>query len=58
MRVVDICMKNGVMIGPSNMYMPEEFGWFRITFFLGRGIRIRVEASWKSLVEAQAESQG
>lgn len=30
-------MKNRVMIAPGHVYVPEEYGWFRITFTVGRG---------------------
>lgn len=52
-------MKNGVMIGPSNVYMPEGFGWFRIAFCLGKeALEEGLKRLGKSLVEAQAETQG
>ncbi|KAJ5776381.1 PLP-dependent transferase [Penicillium nucicola] len=32
----DLCMKNGLMITPGHVYMSENYGWFRITFTVGR----------------------
>lgn len=37
LRIAEICMKNRVMIAPGHVYVPEEYGWFRITFTVGRG---------------------
>ncbi|RJE19305.1 hypothetical protein PHISCL_08362 [Aspergillus sclerotialis] len=59
MKVAEICMKNGVMIAPGNVYMPEELGWFRITFSLGKeALEEGLKRLEKSLVEAKAEIQG
>ncbi|KAG9569391.1 hypothetical protein KCU71_g2259, partial [Aureobasidium melanogenum] len=35
LKIADTCAKHGVMIAPGNVYMPEEYGWFRITFTVG-----------------------
>lgn len=32
LRIIDICAENGIMIAPGGVYMPEELGWFRVTF--------------------------
>lgn len=59
MQIADICMRNGVMIAPGNVYMPEEFGWFRITFSLGKeALKEGLNRLEKSLVEAEAEILG
>uniref|UniRef100_A0A8H7K144 Aminotransferase class I/classII large domain-containing protein n=1 Tax=Bionectria ochroleuca TaxID=29856 RepID=A0A8H7K144_BIOOC len=31
-EIIDLCLRNGVMIAPGHVYMPEEHGWFRMTF--------------------------
>jgi hypothetical protein len=36
LRIADICMTNGVMIAPGHVYVPEQYGWFRITFTVGK----------------------
>ena len=57
-RISDICIKNGVMIAPGNVYMPEEFGWFRVTFTVGKqALKEGLDRLWKSLTEAKAEFQ-
>ncbi|KAE8367080.1 PLP-dependent transferase [Aspergillus caelatus] len=35
-RFADICCHNGLMIAPGSIYAAEEFGWFRITFTVGK----------------------
>lgn len=35
-KIADICMAHGVMIAPGRVYAPEEYGWFRVTFSLGK----------------------
>ncbi|QMW26756.1 hypothetical protein G4B84_002001 [Aspergillus flavus NRRL3357] len=32
----DICAQNGLMIAPGSIYAAEEFGWFRLTFTVGK----------------------
>ncbi|PLB54002.1 PLP-dependent transferase [Aspergillus steynii IBT 23096] len=36
LRFTEICMENGVMIAPGHVYMSESYGWFRITFTVGK----------------------
>ncbi|KAH0420386.1 aspartate aminotransferase [Colletotrichum camelliae] len=36
LEITDLCARHGVMIAPGSVYMPEEFGWFRVTFSLGK----------------------
>ncbi|RAQ48745.1 hypothetical protein AFGD_010760 [Aspergillus flavus] len=35
-RFADICAQNGLMIAPGSIYAAEEFGWFRLTFTVGK----------------------
>lgn len=35
-QIADTCMKHGVFIAPGSVYMPEEYGWFRVTFTVPR----------------------
>jgi len=56
MRIADICMENGVMIAPGNVYMPEEFGWFRITFTVGKAALVEgLERFWRALGDIEME---
>ena len=56
-RITDICAKNGVLIAPGSVYVHEEFGWFRITFTLGKEALLEgLRRFWSSVKEAQ-ESQ-
>lgn len=49
-------MKNGVMIAPGNVYVPEEFGWFRVTFTVGReALEEGLERFWRALGEVEVE---
>ncbi|TQW07336.1 aspartate aminotransferase [Cordyceps javanica] len=34
--IEQVCAKHGVLIAPGSVYMPEEYGWFRITFTVGK----------------------
>lgn len=55
-RVVEICMKHGVLIAPGHVYVPEEFGWFRITFTVGReALREGLQRVKESLAEIETE---
>ena len=36
LKFADVCIENGVMIAPGHVYMSEEYGWFRITFTVGK----------------------
>lgn len=40
------------MIAPGSVYMPEEFGWFRVTFSLGKEA---LEEGLKRFAKAIAE---
>ena len=35
-RFADIGAQNGLMIAPGSIYAAEEFGWFRLTFTVGK----------------------
>lgn len=35
-QIADICMKHGVLVAPGHVYMAEEYGWFRLTFTVGK----------------------
>jgi len=49
-------MNNGVMIAPGNVYMPEEFGWFRITFTVGKAALMEgLERFWGALGDVEVE---
>ncbi|PYI13134.1 PLP-dependent transferase [Aspergillus violaceofuscus CBS 115571] len=37
-KVAEICDKNEVLIAPGHVYVPEEFGWFRVTFTVGKEV--------------------
>lgn len=53
---VEICMKHGVLIAPSHVYAPEEFGWFRITFTVGKeALREGLRRIKESLAEIETE---
>lgn len=55
-RVVDICMKHGVLIAPGHVYAPEEFGWFRITFTVGKeALQEGLQRIKESLAEIETE---
>lgn len=56
MRIAGICMKNDVMIAPGNVYMPEEFGWFRVTFTVGKAALVEgLERFWRTLGDVEVE---
>lgn len=47
LRIAEICMKNGVMIAPGHVYVPEEYGWFRISFTVGKeALEEGLKVSW------------
>ncbi|CAG7919655.1 unnamed protein product [Penicillium olsonii] len=53
-QIADICSKNGVLIAPGSVYVPEELGWFRITFTLQQvALEEGLERVWKSLQEIE-----
>ncbi|KAF9891371.1 hypothetical protein FE257_004227 [Aspergillus nanangensis] len=56
MRIAELCIKNGVMIAPGHVYVAEEYGWFRITFTVGKqALKEGLDRLWKSLEEAAVE---
>ena len=56
LRITEICTRNGVMIAPGSVYMPEEFGWFRVTFTLQkRALEEGLDRLRSSLVEVESE---
>lgn len=55
-RVAEICMNHGVLIAPGHVYVPEEFGWFRITFTVGKeALREGLQRVKESLAEIETE---
>lgn len=51
-RIADMCNKNGVMIAPGQIYMAEEYGWFRVTFTVGReALQEGLNRLWVSIEE-------
>jgi bifunctional pyridoxal-dependent enzyme with beta-cystathionase and maltose regulon repressor activities len=49
-------MKHGVPIAPGHVYVPEEFGWFRITFTVGKeALREGLQRVKESLAESETE---
>lgn len=58
LRIAEICVKNGVMISPGHVYLPEEHGWFRITFTVGKeALEEGLNRFLASIKEIEAESQ-
>ncbi|KAJ5378116.1 uncharacterized protein N7496_005525 [Penicillium cataractarum] len=58
LRIAEICMKNGVMIAPGHVYVPEEYGWFRITFTVGKeALQEGLERFMASIKQVEAERQ-
>ncbi|KAJ3548171.1 hypothetical protein NM208_g1138 [Fusarium decemcellulare] len=52
--IAEICQKNGVMIAPGHVYMAEEYGWFRITYTVGKeALQEGLDRLWKSLQEVK-----
>lgn len=46
------------MIAPGNIYGPEEFGWFRVTFTVSKdALEEGLNRLWKSLLDVKAVSQ-
>lgn len=44
------------MIAPGNVYVPEEFGWFRITYTVEKeALEEGLCRLWKSIAEVQVE---
>ncbi|KAK7424434.1 hypothetical protein QQX98_000399 [Neonectria punicea] len=58
LRIAEICTKNGVMTAPGSVYLPEEYGWFRITFTVGKGVlQEGLDRLWKSIVMVESEKR-
>lgn len=50
-------MKHGVLIAPGHVYVPEELGWFRITFTVGKeALREGLQRIKESLAEIEREA--
>ena len=57
LQIIEACTKNGVLIAPGSVYVPEEYGWFRITFTLQQeALKEGLERLWKSLEEVGSEN--
>jgi bifunctional pyridoxal-dependent enzyme with beta-cystathionase and maltose regulon repressor activities len=51
--------ENGVMIAPGHVYVPEEYGWFRITFTVGKeALEEGLNRFLASRREVEVEGQG
>ncbi|KAE8376633.1 PLP-dependent transferase [Aspergillus bertholletiae] len=58
LRVADICARNGLMVAPGSIYKAEEFGWFRLTFTVGKdALEEGLRRFAKSLEAAELEFQ-
>ncbi|XHF98612.1 hypothetical protein AWENTII_002160 [Aspergillus wentii] len=58
MQIADICAANGVMIAPGHIYMPEECGWFRMTFTVGKeALAEGLDRLARSLEQVEADIQ-
>lgn len=56
LKILDTCTKNGVLIAPGSVYVPEQYGWFRVTFTLQKeALKEGLERLWKSLQEAESD---
>uniref|UniRef100_A0A0B7KGS8 Aminotransferase class I/classII large domain-containing protein n=2 Tax=Bionectria ochroleuca TaxID=29856 RepID=A0A0B7KGS8_BIOOC len=56
-EIIDLCLRNGVMIAPGHVYMPEEYGWFRMTFTVKKdALREGLARLPRSLQEAGAQT--
>ncbi|KAJ5342322.1 hypothetical protein N7541_011446 [Penicillium brevicompactum] len=59
LEIIETCTKNGVLIAPGSVYLPEEYGWFRITFTLQQvALKEGLDRLWKSLQEAELDDLG
>lgn len=59
LRIAETCMKNGVIIAPDHVYVPEEFGWFRVAFTVGKeALGEELNRFLASIEEVEVESQG
>ncbi|CAG8429344.1 unnamed protein product [Penicillium salamii] len=58
LQIAEVCTKNGVLIAPGSVYVPEELGWFRITFTLQKvALKEGLDRVWKSLKEVEFDQQ-
>ncbi|KAH7007778.1 pyridoxal phosphate-dependent transferase [Ilyonectria destructans] len=58
MSIANICIEHGVMIAPGHVYMSEEYGWFRVTFTVGKeALKEGLERLWRSFQRAEAQRQ-
>ncbi|KNG89221.1 hypothetical protein ANOM_002139 [Aspergillus nomiae NRRL 13137] len=57
-KFADICAQNGLMITPGSVYAAEEFGWFRLTFTVGKNaLEEGLKRLEKSLSAAETDMQ-
>ncbi|EXA34374.1 hypothetical protein FOVG_14358 [Fusarium oxysporum f. sp. pisi HDV247] len=53
-KIADKCQKNGVMVAAGHVYMAEEYGWFRLTFTVGKDeLKEGLDRLWRSLQEVK-----
>ncbi|KAL6405317.1 PLP-dependent transferase [Ilyonectria robusta] len=56
--IANICIEHGVMIAPGHVYVSEEYGWFRVTFTVGKeALKEGLERLWRSFQRAEAQRQ-
>ncbi|KAI1025290.1 hypothetical protein LB504_010024 [Fusarium proliferatum] len=56
-QIADICLKHGVMVAPGHVYMAEEYGWFRLTFTVGKdALQEGLNRFIKALKEVKSET--
>ncbi|KAF5701326.1 plp-dependent transferase [Fusarium mundagurra] len=49
---------NGVMIAPGHAYLAEEYGWFRLTFTVGKdALKEGLNRLWKTLQEIKEQKE-
>ncbi|KAK7570857.1 hypothetical protein V3481_018952 [Fusarium oxysporum f. sp. vasinfectum] len=49
---------NGVMIAPGHVYLAEEYGWFRLTFTVGKdALKEGLNRLWKTLQEIKEQKE-
>ncbi|KAK1704955.1 pyridoxal phosphate-dependent transferase [Colletotrichum lupini] len=54
-QIADICMKHGVLVAPGHVYVAEEYGWFRLTFTVGKdALQEGLNRFLEALKEAEA----
>ncbi|KAJ5339493.1 aminotransferase sirI [Penicillium brevicompactum] len=57
LQIIEACTKHGVLIAPGSVYIPEEYGWFRITFTLQQeALKEGLERLWKSLEDVESNN--